>query len=83
MQLKLIMKYLIAGLFCLMLHGLSHGQILNLDRENEDSDLQKSYWLLSASLDKDKQVQDIQDISVYVENIQILGVKGYGITNYN
>ena len=80
MQLKLIMKYLIAGLFCLMFHRLSYGQILNVDRENEDADLQKSYWLLSASLDKDKQVQDIQDISVYVENIQLLGVPGYGIT---
>lgn len=80
MQHKLINKFQIVGTFCLILHGFCYCQILNVDRENEDADLQKSYWLLSASLGKDKQVQDIQDINVYIENIQLLGIKGYGIT---
>jgi len=81
MQFKLKYREILLFVFFGMFPWICFGQILNVDRENEDADLQKSYWLLSASLDKDKQVKDIQDVSVYVENIQLLGVKGYGITS--
>ncbi len=55
------------------------GQILNIDREINDSMSKKWYGLVSGSFTKDKQKLDIQDINIYTEAVYKLK-RGQAIT---
>lgn len=47
----------------------SLGQILNIDREVNDSMTKNWYGLISGSFSKDKQKTDIQDFNLYTESV--------------
>jgi hypothetical protein len=53
-----------SGTFCSL-----KSQILNIDREVNDSMTKKWYGLISGSFTKDKQKVDIQDLSIYTEAV--------------
>jgi hypothetical protein len=57
---------IILGFYCIQ---IANAQILNIDREVEDSMKKPWYLLISGSFSKDKQKVDINDLSTYSEYV--------------
>jgi hypothetical protein len=59
--------------------GTLKSQILNIDREHNDTLSRTGYLLMSGSLSKDKQIRNIQDFNFYSETLVKSGFQHYGL----